>query len=120
MIPRSTPTSSCFQWFKDTNSKANHNYIPPSDNRVQVVFNGSKILIRKQITTGRLDYLKENCCFQWFKDTNSKANHNQFSEGTPEIGVVFNGSKILIRKQITTVNLILSSGCALFSMVQRY
>ena len=35
-------------------------------------------------------------CFQWFKDTNLKANHNQ-SRILPEwIHVVFNGSKILI------------------------
>ena len=36
---------SCFQWFKDTNLKANHNI---SNEKVQVVFavsNGSKILI---------------------------------------------------------------------------
>ena len=67
---------SCFQWFKDTNSKANHNLpLPPlfSDN---VVFNGSKILIRKQITTWILIVIWIWRCFQWFKDTNLKANHN--------------------------------------------
>ena len=41
---------SCFQWFKDTNLKANHNL--PS---MFVLLEG---------------------CFQWFKDTNLKANHN--------------------------------------------
>ena len=41
-----------------------------------VVFNGSKILIRKQITTVYDRITIPNGCFQWFKDTNSKANHN--------------------------------------------
>ena len=41
-----------------------------------VVFNGSKILIRKQITTNREILSIFAGCFQWFKDTNSKANHN--------------------------------------------
>ena len=41
----------CFQWFKDTNSKANHNAIQSFKQKDIVVFNGSKILIRKQITT---------------------------------------------------------------------
>ena len=42
----------------------------------KVVFNGSKILIRKQITTTAEDTPVILRCFQWFKDTNSKANHN--------------------------------------------
>ena len=38
-------TKRCFQWFKDTNLKANHNhgFNPPF--QTDVVFNGSKILI---------------------------------------------------------------------------
>ena len=36
------------------------------------------------------------CCFQWFKDTNLKANHNYYLEKGQEEHVVFNGSKILI------------------------
>ena len=35
----------CFQWFKDTNLKANHNVLMPVYNSERVVFNGSKILI---------------------------------------------------------------------------
>ena len=41
---------SCFQWFKDTKMKANHN-------------------------TQQEDK-HTSCCFQWFKDTKMKANHN--------------------------------------------
>ena len=35
-------------------------------------------------------------CFQWFKDTNLKANHNGISELFFKAFAVFNGSKILI------------------------
>ena len=36
---------SCFQWFKDTNLKANHNRPEPKQRSMLVVSNGSKILI---------------------------------------------------------------------------
>ena len=36
------------------------------------------------------------CCFQWFKDTNLKANHNTRNAGNEVSLVVSNGSKILI------------------------
>ena len=35
-------------------------------------------------------------CFQWFKDTNLKANHNGLQRKAHSVAVVFNGSKILI------------------------
>ncbi len=35
-------------------------------------------------------------CFQWFKDTNLKANHNKMITDLPVLIVVSNGSKILI------------------------
>ena len=35
----------CFQWFKDTNLKANHNGAVDAGRLVRVVSNGSKILI---------------------------------------------------------------------------
>ena len=137
---------SCFQWFKDTNLKANHNIPTVTKIRNRVVSNGSKILIWKQITTIIQYYWKHNSCFQWFKDTNLKANHNcnglsgttitVVSNGSKILiwkqittnaaffnelaKVVSNGSKILIWKQITTVMLLLSKVTLLFPMVQRY
>ena len=36
------------------------------------------------------------CCFQWFKDTNLKANHNNAEVSNLQGQVVSNGSKILI------------------------
>ena len=35
-------------------------------------------------------------CSQWFKDTNLKANHNEHAAGRRGVGIVPNGSKILI------------------------
>ena len=61
----------CFQWFKDTNLKANHN----------------RDKEQPSVVTG---------CFQWFKDTNLKANHNDSLDFVHKFNVVFNGSKILI------------------------
>ena len=39
---------------------------------------------------------KQNGCFQWFKDTNLKANHNLILLFLAWLSVVSNGSKILI------------------------
>ncbi|EYA27341.1 hypothetical protein M105_4721 [Bacteroides fragilis str. 1009-4-F  len=36
------------------------------------------------------------CCFQWFKDTNLKANHNKIEKEDLKEVAVSNGSKILI------------------------
>ena len=40
--------------------------------------------------------MKKVSCFQWFKDTNLKANHNPKVSNAECPEVVFNGSKILI------------------------
>ena len=42
---------SCYQCVKDTNFKANHNFVSLSDFRLLVVISVSKIQILKQITT---------------------------------------------------------------------
>ena len=94
---------SCFQWFKDTNLKANHNSSAIYYCGGNVVSNGSKILIWKQITTHRGKPNRWKRCFQWFKDTNLKANHNSNGNTHQMRCVVSNGSKILIWKQITTL-----------------
>ena len=96
--------SRCFQWFKDTNLKANHNGSLWCLRRESVVSNGSKILIWKQITTSACINFTISGCFQWFKDTNLKANHNYVASYVNSAAVVSNGSKILIWKQITTVH----------------
>ena len=110
----------CFQWFKDTNLKANHNYRRYAFRLHPVVSNGSKILIWKQITTPPAIHFLKWSCFQWFKDTNLKANHNFTTSGLRRWKVVSNGSKILIWKQITTHFLLVIILLQLFPMVQRY
>ena len=111
---------SCFQWFKDTNLKANHNHLTVGPVDVGVVSNGSKILIWKQITTPCQWCRCSSRCFQWFKDTNLKANHNVFGTSSFTFMVVSNGSKILIWKQITTICRRSHTHPVLFPMVQRY
>ena len=110
----------CFQWFKDTKMKANHNHIPVRHLPVCVVSNGSKILKWKQITTVDGDVYMYIGCFQWFKDTKMKANHNTECEAHIIGEVVSNGSKILKWKQITTDEAQLTPVLPLFPMVQRY
>ena len=87
---------------------------------VETVSNGSKILKWKQITTERLMYYTKKNCFQWFKDTKMKANHNGFVFDWIEHKTVSNGSKILKWKQITTSGIQQAIGSVLFPMVQRY
>ena len=115
-----SPTNSCLQWFKDTNLKANHNLKLANENGTIVVSNGSKILIWKQITTGPMYWHARRSCLQWFKDTNLKANHNALLHEVGQDGVVSNGSKILIWKQITTSRRPALPAAALSPMVQRY
>ena len=112
--------SDCFQWFKDTNLKANHNVIANFKSTSATVSNGSKILIWKQITTQTMVFALTTYCFQWFKDTNLKANHNIHLFVKRLLNTVSNGSKILIWKQITTWKCFLNWNKILFPMVQRY
>ena len=92
----------CFQWFKDTKMKANHNGGGTGSGFYNVVSSGSKILKWKQITTVCQTLCGSWRCFQWFKDTKMKANHNIFLYGFIYGSVVSSGSKILKWKQITT------------------
>ena len=110
----------CFQWFKDTKMKANHNNVMEKYYLCSAVSNGSKILKWKQITT-KLTYWKSvDGCFQWFKDTKMKANHNIVVTHLCSIQAVSNGSKILKWKQITTLFCEFWIAEELFPMVQRY
>ena len=96
-------TCGCFQWFKGTNLKANHNARIACVNSAMAVSNGSKVQIWKQITTKQTTSWKQQRCFQWFKGTNLKANHNRIAAVNSAIVAVSNGSKVQIWKQITTL-----------------
>ena len=136
----------CFQWFKGTNLKANHNMNWPllfpcravsNGSKVQIwkqittldgskialfiaVSNGSKVQIWKQITTWMIQRWRSRSCFQWFKGTNLKANHNAMRHSTALRWAVSNGSKVQIWKQITTRISSVFFPFSLFPMVQRY
>ena len=110
----------CFQWFKDTKMKANHNKPIIQYLSSETVSNGSKILKWKQITTGVVVQARAYNCFQWFKDTKMKANHNWRCSIVNLLITVSNGSKILKWKQITTKSIYLLNMLLLFPMVQRY
>ena len=120
IVPDAFIKNSCFQWFKDTKMKANHNWCAFLNPLKIVVSNGSKILKWKQITTWRQFRRRLPGCFQWFKDTKMKANHNQRPQFLGGGRVVSNGSKILKWKQITTKIGSLYELVTLFPMVQRY
>ena len=102
MFHSSLSWHSCCIWYKDTNLKANHNWLPWKVYRSRVVVYGTKILIWKQITTlNMLEVISIRCCI-WYKDTNLKANHNTALYFVSRAVVVVYGTKILIWKQITT------------------
>ena len=66
----------CFQYDEDTSSKAIHNGVSDTMPIITVVFNMTKIQVRKQFTTASTPYYHINSCFQYDEDTSSKAIHN--------------------------------------------
>ena len=95
----------CLCYCKDTNFKANHNSSRTIRRTPCVVYATAKILILKQITTQRIALHLSRCCLCYCKDTNFKANHNTVSLEIQVRMVVYATAKILILKQITTVDL---------------
>ena len=92
----------CFQCFKDTKMRANHNSIIHAYSIPIVVSNVSKILKWEQITTICIRKSTYHSCFQCFKDTKMRANHNTSTIVAIPTMVVSNVSKILKWEQITT------------------
>ena len=117
---KSFPNSGCSQYVKDTKKKANHNEQAGLNPYLMVVPNTSKILKRKQITTEKTKLMFANSCSQYVKDTKKKANHNTIKILIQHFIVVPNTSKILKRKQITTVSSSFGLACELFPIRQRY
>ena len=60
------------------------------------------------------------CCICLCKDTNFKANHNQFIRDIKFLHVVYAYAKILILKQITTASLPKIVASKLYMPMQRY
>ena len=84
------------------------------------VFDISKIQIQKQITT--VEIINNSCfrCIWYFKDTNSKANHNALSSHSLSDAGVFDISKIQIQKQITTMKKTPKNYPRVYLIFQRY
>ena len=118
----------CFQYDEDTSSKAIHNVFTIASSVNLVVFNMTKIQVRKQFTTPCKNHytptslfsiwrrykfesnsqpipkalIKWDSCFQYDEDTSSKAIHNVNYACVTRRLVVFNMTKIQVRKQFTT------------------
>ena len=88
--------NSCFQWFKDTNLKVNHNpdSEPIHDKQLFPMVQRYKFESKSQHFLAFSAFAC--CCFQWFKDTNLKVNHNPSNSLFCSLWVVSNGSKIQI------------------------
>ena len=110
----------CFQYDEDTSSKAIHNKSTIALIRSSVVFNMTKIQVRKQFTTAKPTKSFILCCFQYDEDTSSKAIHNLPFHRSKSALVVFNMTKIQVRKQFTTEVVSTSDATALFSIWRRY
>ena len=94
--------SRCIRYFKDTNFEANYNEYCWRVYLNLGVFDISKILISKQITTLNSLFIIKLWCIRYFKDTNFEANYNCPLYKHLSLPGVFDISKILISKQITT------------------
>ena len=110
----------CICLCKDTNFKANHNQEEVINGNYGVVYAYAKILILKQITTGRSYLNVTDSCICLCKDTNFKANHNPYHVLHYTEQVVYAYAKILILKQITTYYQRLCSEVRLYMPMQRY
>ena len=93
----------CICLCKDTNFKANHNSTLAFIPLLRVVYAYAKTLILKQITTESRRDVAQFSCICLCKDTNFKANHNLYRRISYCIIVVYAYAKILILKQITTI-----------------
>ena len=110
----------CFQYDEDTSSKAIHNHFITNQKSGEVVFNMTKIQVRKQFTTAVGSLPQPPSCFQYDEDTSSKAIHNRLAVHLKPNWVVFNMTKIQVRKQFTTNCLVSDADHELFSIWRRY
>ena len=120
-IPKMATTACrCIWYFKDTNSKANHNKARDVMEFRWGVFDISKIQIQKQITTRsklRKTTEKVYLIFQRYK-FKSKSQQVEMKAFTKK--GVFDISKIQIQKQITTNTIISISRIRVYLIFQRY
>ena len=90
---------SCFQWFKGTNLKANHNLGSCIKKRMPLFPMVQRYKFESKSQQNRRRELCNSSCFQWFKGTNLKANHNESGNSKFRAGAVPNSSKIEIQSK---------------------
>ena len=86
----------CFQWFKGTNLKANHNSEEATCLTIQLFPMVQRYKFESKSQPSSLNVVMRPSCFQWFKGTNLKANHNVMYINYLRGIVVSNGSKVQI------------------------
>ena len=86
----------CFQWFKDTNLKVNHNAILGVIGTLLLFPMVQRYKFESKSQHTEAEFFAFDSCFQWFKDTNLKVNHNRNPQRYCKSRVVSNGSKIQI------------------------
>ena len=112
--------TSCFQWLKGTNLKANHNGIGKVSGNRKLFPMAQRYKFESKSQQWLLACESEKGCFQWLKGTNLKANHNRIIRPSLSVCAVSNGSKVQIWKQITTLHIHHPLVKLLFPMAQRY
>ena len=110
----------CFQWFKGTNLKANHNTLLLVLLSAFAVSNGSKVQIWKQITTSRKVCIFAYRLFPMVQRYKFESKSQLVRVWGQQRNAVSNGSKVQIWKQITTFRQVRFPAARLFPMVQRY
>ena len=96
------PAMRCFQYDEDTSSKAIHNSFCKSRYSPTVVFNMTKIQVRKQFTTLRIIIGYKHMLFSIWRRYKFESNSQRCSWVLGARQVVFNMTKIQVRKQFTT------------------
>ena len=110
----------CFQYDEDTSSKAIHNQKHSSETLPEVVFNMTKIQVRKQFTTFLHGEVRTEELFSIWRRYKFESNSQLGRKKNERFNVVFNMTKIQVRKQFTTSSWWYLSGVSLFSIWRRY
>ena len=74
----------CFYWSKIQNLKANHNLLGYLQNLNELLLLVKDTKFESKSQPGLNPYMMMNDCFYWSKIQNLKANHNPFSDFTPD------------------------------------
>ena len=114
------PAMRCFQYDEDTSSKAIHNSFCKSRYSPTVVFNMTKIQVRKQFTTLRIIIGYKHMLFSIWRRYKFESNSQRCSWVLGARQVVFNMTKIQVRKQFTTIMHSSRDSGRLFSIWRRY